>query len=45
MAARLGVQMELVQKQLLRRTPPCAMRSMFGVRLMVLPYALIACEA
>jgi hypothetical protein len=29
--------MELVQKQLERRTPPLAMRSMFGVRLMRLP--------
>jgi len=36
-AARLGVQMEFVQKQFVMRTPPAAIRSMFGVRLMRLP--------
>jgi hypothetical protein len=36
-AARLGVQIELVAKQLANRSPPWAMRSMFGVLLIVLP--------
>jgi len=36
-AARLGVQIELVQKQLSNRIPPAAMRSRLGVRLMRLP--------
>ena len=35
--ARLGVQIELVQKQLSKRMPPLAMRSRLGVRLMRLP--------
>ena len=37
MAARLGVQIELVQKQLSKRMPSSAMRSRLGVRLMRLP--------
>jgi hypothetical protein len=45
MAARLGVQIEFVQKQLVSRTPPVAIRSRFGVLLMTLPYAEIACDA
>jgi hypothetical protein len=36
-AARLGVQMEFVQKQLVSRTPSVASRSIFGVRLIMLP--------
>jgi hypothetical protein len=40
--ARLGVQIELVQKQLVIRTPPAAMRSILGVPLIRLPYAEIA---
>ena len=35
--ARLGVQIEFVQKQLSNRIPPVAMRSRFGVWLMRLP--------
>jgi len=42
MAARLGVQIEFVQKRLVIRTPPLAMRSMLGVWLMRLPYAEMA---
>ena len=37
MTARLGVQMELVQKQLSKRIPPAARRSMWGVSLIRLP--------
>ena len=37
MVARLGVQMELVQKQLSKRIPCWAMRSRLGVSLMRLP--------
>ena len=37
MAARLGVQIEFVQKQLSNRIPSSAMRSRLGVRLMRLP--------
>jgi hypothetical protein len=37
MHARLGPQIEFVQKQFSKRTPSCAMRSMFGVRLIRLP--------
>ena len=44
-AARLGVQMELVQKQASNRIPPAAMRSMCGVLLIRLPYAEIAWDA
>ncbi len=36
-AAREGVQMELVQKQLSRRTPSLARRSILGVLLILLP--------
>src|SRR5687767_5181997 len=43
--ARLGVQMELVTKQLSKRIPSRAMRSMLGVWLIFDPYALIACDA
>jgi len=38
--ARLGVQIELVQKQSSNRIPSLAMRSRFGVWLTTLPYAL-----
>ena len=43
--ARLGVQIEFVQKQLSNRMPSAAMRSMFGVWLIRLPYAEMACAA
>jgi hypothetical protein len=44
-AARLGAQIEFVQKHESNRMPPDAIRSMFGVSLTTLPYALIACAA
>ena len=44
-AARDGVQIEFVQKQLSNRIPPEAMRSMFGVWLIRLPYAEMAWAA
>jgi hypothetical protein len=44
-AARLGVQIEFVTKQLENRIPSAPMRSMFGVLLIFDPYALIACAA
>ena len=37
MEARLGAQIELVQKQLSRRIPPAARRSIWGVALIRLP--------
>ena len=45
MAARLGAQIELVQKQLSNLIPPAARRSRCGVRFTRLPYALIAWAA
>ncbi len=39
--ARLGAQIELVQKHESNRMPPSAIRSMFGVRLITDPYAEI----
>src|SRR5262245_56249591 len=44
-AARLRVQIELVTKQFSNFIPSFANRSMFGVLLMWLPYALMACAA
>jgi hypothetical protein len=40
--ARLGAQIELAQKQLSKRTPSAAIRSMLGVSLITEPYALMA---
>jgi len=45
MAARLGVQIELVTKTLSRRMPSRARRSMFGVTFTREPYALMAWAA
>ena len=42
---RLGVQMELTAKQWLKRMPSLARRSILGVWLTRLPYALIAWAA
>ena len=44
-AARLGVQIELVAKTLVSSAPSRASRLMCGVGLMREPYALIACAA
>src|SRR5262249_27499217 len=44
-AARLGVQIELVTKQFSNFMPSLASRSMLGVLISLLPYALMACAA
>jgi hypothetical protein len=43
--ARLGEQIEFVQKQASKRIPSAARRSICGVALMRLPYAPMACAA
>jgi len=45
MQARLGVQMELTANTRSKRAPSMASRSMLGVWLIRLPYALMACAA
>ncbi len=43
--ARLGAQIELVTNAFSKSMPSAASRSMFGVRLIIEPYAETACAA